>query len=99
MRHPPMAQLLQDRRLARHRHSARPFTVYPQPENAPGGKRQIDQLGPELFLGLEVSNELRNNAVWGGACSLLFAQSAAREKEIKMERTRDKILGNASNYV
>jgi len=57
MRHPPMAQLLQDRGFARHRHPARPLTVYPQPENAPGGKRQIDQLDPELVLGLEISND------------------------------------------
>lgn len=90
IRHPAMEQLLQNRGFARHRPPARPFTICPQPENPPGGKGQIDQLGPELVPGLEVSNRLRDNVLWGGACSLRFGQNAEREKEIKTDRAREK---------
>ena len=57
MRQPAMAQLLQNLGLARRRHPARPFTVYPRPENVTGGKWQIDQLDPESVSGLETNNE------------------------------------------
>jgi hypothetical protein len=57
MPHPATAQLLQDLGLARDRHFASLFSVYPQPERAPGGEGKVDQLDPELFAGEEIGND------------------------------------------
>ena len=57
MRHPPVAQLLQDPGLASYGQFARPFPVYPEPEGASGGEWQIDQLNPELLRSLKIGND------------------------------------------
>jgi hypothetical protein len=62
---PPTAQLLQDLRLAAHRHPASPFTIYAQPETAARRERQIEQFDAKLVTGYRIAND--HAIVWFGA--------------------------------
>jgi hypothetical protein len=57
MRYPPGSQLPQDRRLASHRHLARPLSIDPQAETAPGSKRQIDQFDAQSLFRFKIAND------------------------------------------
>ena len=57
MKHPPGSQLPQDRRLASHRHLARPLSIDPQAETASGSKRQIDQFDVQSLFRFEIAND------------------------------------------